>query len=384
MSAPDVNEMRREHGVETVRHAFDAAVTAAKAAPNGHGAAPAKSEPAKPLIQSSAEFVKGFVPPDYLIDGILQRRFIYSNTGRTGGGKTAISLLMAAHVALAKPIGRCGVEKGRVLYFAGENPDDIRMRWIVMAAEMGFDIDTIDVLFIPGVFKISQLIDRIVQEVTDFGAGGVSLVIVDTSAAYFEGDAENDNVQLGVHARRLRDSLTKLPGGPTVVVNCHPAKNAGDDNLIPRGGGAFLAEVDGNLTCKKQDEAVELHTQGKFRGPDFAPINFVLRTVTSPALKDSKGRCIPSVIALPLSDIGQEEIATMNRTNENKLLAALAVNPGASQAALATKLGWFLRDGSPHKMMVSRAIDKLVKHKFIRRGRDGPELTDQGRKSING
>src|SRR5262249_42607783 len=36
--------------------------------------------PAAPrrLIQSSAQFVQGFVPPDYLIDGLLQRRFLYS------------------------------------------------------------------------------------------------------------------------------------------------------------------------------------------------------------------------------------------------------------------------------------------------------------------
>ena len=30
------------------------------------------------LLQTKAEFLKDFVPPDYLIDGMLQRRFIYS------------------------------------------------------------------------------------------------------------------------------------------------------------------------------------------------------------------------------------------------------------------------------------------------------------------
>src|SRR6187551_3029128 len=73
------------------------------------------------LILSSGEFVQGFVPPDYLIDGLLQRRFCYSNTGQTGGGKTALALLIAAHVALGRPLGRRQVEQGRVLFFAGEN-----------------------------------------------------------------------------------------------------------------------------------------------------------------------------------------------------------------------------------------------------------------------
>ena len=75
----------------------------------------------------------------------------------------------------------------------------------------------------------------------------MSLLIIDTSAAYFEGDDENSNVQLGGHASGLRE--LSLPGGPTTIINCHPTKNATDDNLVPRGGGAFLAEVDGNLVC---------------------------------------------------------------------------------------------------------------------------------------
>jgi len=54
-------------------------------------------------------------------------------------------------------------------------------------------------------------------------------------------------------------SLTELQGGPTVLVLCHPTKNATADNLIPRGGGSFIAEIDGNLCARKSDSAVELH-----------------------------------------------------------------------------------------------------------------------------
>ena len=131
--------------------------------------------------------------------------------------------------------------------------------------------------------------------------GGFDLIIVDTSAAYFPGDDENNNVQLGAHARRLR-LLTTMPGNPCVVVACHPVKNAGNDNLLPRGGGAFIAEVDGNLVCLKRDSIVDLSWQGKFRGPDFDPVGFELRTVTADKLKDSKGRSIATVMAMPLSE----------------------------------------------------------------------------------
>ena len=127
------------------------------------------------------------------------------------------------------------------------------------------------------------------------------MIVVDTSAAYYEGDDENNNVQAGEHARRLR-RLVRFNGGPTVLVCCHPVKNAGGDNLLPRGGGAFLNEVDGNLTSKRDDTLVELHWAGKFRGPDFAPMTFQLRSVTHERLKDSKGRPIPTVLCEPISE----------------------------------------------------------------------------------
>lgn len=328
------------------------------------------------LIRSSREFVRGFTPPDYLVDGIVQFGFFYSLTGKTGGGKTAIALLIAASVALGASIGSHQVGRGRVLYFAGENPDDIRMRWIAMADNMLFDVDAIDVHFIAGTFKISEMVARIADEVAALGP--VALVIVDTSAAYFEGDDENSNAQAGAHARRLR-GLVDLPGRPTVIVNCHPTKNAADDNLLPRGGGAFIAEVDGNMTARRADGAVELHWQGKFRGPDFAPISFQLRPIGSERLVDSKGRSIPSVMAVHLTDAAQDAMADAVRHDENRLLTDIADAPGLSIAQRATRLGWLTSAGAPYKSKVQRVQKALQKAKLIEVVLDKPQITSAGK-----
>jgi hypothetical protein len=341
--------------------------------------ASAEPQQTTPHIQSSAEFVRGFVPPDYVVDGILQRRFLYSLTGRTGSGKTAIVLLIAAHVALGKSIGTLEVMPGRVLYFAGENPDDVRARWIAMAQHYDFEVDTIAVDFIPGVFKISQLAERIRQQVKE--RGEVALVIIDTSAAYFEGDEANNNVQQGAHARMLR-TLVHLPGGPCVLANCHPVKNAADDNLVPYGGGAFLNEVDGNLICGRNDTTAEIHWQGKFRGPDFASVPFQLKTVTHERLKDTRGRLLPTVIATHLSELGQEALANVARANEKRLLAEIERNGKATLAELARTLGWSMKNGEPHKMMAKRGIDALKKHKLITAEHDGFTLTDKGKRVL--
>jgi RecA-family ATPase len=146
-----------------------------------------------------------------LVEGIVCRGYIYVLTGHPGRGKTAVALLIAAHVATGRRLGNLEVDEGRVLILAGENPTDTKMRWIALAQQMDFDTETADVYFVEGALKISEKLDAIHREVE--ALGGVDFVIVDSSAAFFEGDEENNNAQHGAHARLLRE-LTTLRGGP--------------------------------------------------------------------------------------------------------------------------------------------------------------------------
>ena len=80
----------------------------------------------------------------------------------------------------------------------------------------------------------------------------------------------------------MRSLITLVPGRPAVLVNCHPVKNASPDNLLPAGGGNFLNQVDGNLTAAKTEGTTALHSQGKFRGVEFAPMYFLIKTGNPP------------------------------------------------------------------------------------------------------
>jgi RecA-family ATPase len=172
----------------------------------------------------------------------MQEGFLYSLTGATGAGKTAITLRLAASVALGAAFADRNTKKKRVLYLAAENPDDVRMRWIALSQHMDFDLNEIDVFFIEGVFRISQMADSLKKEADRIG-GEFGLVIIDTGPVFYEGDDENNRMQQGNHAKMLRDLITLIPGKPTVVANCHPVKNAAADNLVPAGGGNFLNQV---------------------------------------------------------------------------------------------------------------------------------------------
>lgn len=344
---------------------------------------PDAKPPSGPLILSSAQFVAGFVPPSYLIDGLLQRRFVYSMTGPTGHGKTTVMLCIVYHIAQGLPLDGREVEKSRVLYFAGENPDDVRMRWIKLCEEKRVEPDDMDVFFLPGSppignAEIRAMIDRETKEHGPFG-----LLVIDTSAAYFQGDEENNNSQLHEHAKMMR-SFVNLPGGPTVVVTCHPTKNPDLTNLLPRGGGAFLAEMDGNLVCIKNDPIVRVHWHGKFRGPDFAPLLFKLLPGTSDKLVDAKKRKISTVTATPISETEEGDIERAQWLRQAEMLVLLLDEGNArlSHSEMATKLGWLHKDGvTPNKQVAHRTMAALVARKLVEREGGRHVLTDKGRKA---
>jgi hypothetical protein len=351
--------------------------------PNPEGGA-VKGAEAGPLIKSSKDFVAGFVPPEYVLVGVVQRRFLYALTGQTGSGKTAVTLRLAASVAMGADFAGCKTKKCRVLYCAAENPDDVRMRWIALAPHMDFDVNEIDVYFTEGTFSISQMTDKLRQEVERIG-GDFGLVIVDTGPAFFEGDDENNRSQMGAHARKFRTLIEEIPGGPSVIVNGHPVKNATADNLLPAGGGTYLNEIDGNLTCAKKDSLTEMHWQGKFRGPEFSPMSFLIKTVTHPALKDSDERLIPSVICEYVSDTAAEEMHAAGRRDEDLVLGILSEKPSASLSDVAIAMGWTLYSGKPHKTKAKRCVEELKKAKLIKLTRAGNwEITAEGKKAAKG
>ena len=303
------------------------------------------------MLQTSAEFVAGYVPPDYLIDGLLQRRYVYSLTAPTGFGKTAIALLIAAHVAMGMrwPDVRsrraaCCSSPVRTPTTCAHAGSSCARRWVL-------DPDTRDVVFMPFTPNLSkkEIRERIDAEAAELGP--FALLIVDTSASYYSGDDENDNVALGNHARMLR-TFVELPGGPTILVTCHPTKTPDMTNLLPRGGGAFLAEVDGNLVCLiEARQVVEVTTHGKFRGPEFTPFTFKLKPGTSAKLVDRKGRSIWTVTASVISDAELKKLEQQGQANQDALLSALLDIPGSSLTELAERLGWrTASDGKPNKI----------------------------------
>lgn len=124
-----------------------------------------------------------------------------------------------------------------------------------------------------------------------------------------------------------------------------------------------------------------LHWQGKFRGPDFEPMAFEQWCVTAKALKDSKGRNVPTVIARALSADEQQAAASQERTDEDALLILLLEHTDGhlSLAGIAEALRWFDKKGAPYKSKVVRSLKRLEKEKLVTALRGSYDLTDRGK-----
>lgn len=330
---------------------------------NGH----ATHEPVERLVQTGESFLAAYKPVNYVVDGLLIRGYLYGLTSKPNHGKTTVATAIGVHVANDRPLAGLEVSGGRVLFLYGENSENSRLLLAAALQHYQFDAGAIDIVPVAG--KLIDMIDQILRECDQEYA----LVVVDSSAAYFSYDEENNNTEGGDHARDLR-KLTGLKGNPAVLACCHPIKNADRDSLLPRGAGAFLAELDTNLTLWASDGSAELG-HNKVRGPVIDVINFAMHPVTLEDYKDSKGRPMTLPVAVPMTE--QQFMAATRKTTEadDRLLYQLMHHPDDSMSLWATGCGL---DSKTEKYKIQRGLKRLIEEKLVQYKRGKYSLTKEG------
>jgi RecA-family ATPase len=281
-------------------------------------------------------------------------------------------------------IGNLEVVQGEVIFLAGENPDDLCGRFFAACQHYGIDPASLRIRVMPGNFPMDAETAEALKQQIDATKRPPALIIADSAAAYFQGDDENHNVQMGAFARNLR-VLTRCKGIPAVLILCHPVKAAGKENLLPRGGGAFLNEIDVNLTLwADTQDTTTLHWQGKIRGADFQPVNFCLRQVKLTEKTDAKGRPFVSIAATLQTTEQAETAVTQATTDENTVLEWLRRTPGITLADIAINVGWVGETGVPNKAKVHRLLKSLDRNKLVRNWRGKWQITEAGKMELKG
>lgn len=324
---------------------------------------------------SAADFAGRVVSPEYVWDGVFQRGYLYALTGHSGSGKTAVGLAIACAIALGHEYAGRETARGKVLYVAGENPDDVRVRLVALCETWGVAVAQLAdwLLFVEQSFTLPT---HHAEMLALADSVEPVAIIWDTDQAISGSDEENDNSERVAHAKRLRE-YTKIRSRPAVIDLCHPPAAAGKMNLRPRGASGFLAEIDGNAGVWRDESTggVELFRTGKFRGPEFDPMEFQLDEVRSTHLADAKGRPMVSVVARPLDLSDLQELDA--RSAEQRLALAIDVSqfPDSSQRDRAHRL-------RVSKTSVVRGLGELVKKGYAAETADGHELTGKGKKWV--
>jgi len=328
--------------------------------------------PCVPVVQ----FLNDIEPPVWLVEGLIQSGYLYALTAPTNHGKTAVSLVMAVCIAAGIPFADLPVQRGKVLILCGENQDGFRLR--LLATLESLDLQPVSIDGYCWVYPQSGALEGILpglkEDVAKLGMGELAFVLVDTSVAYFSGDDENDNVKALWHALALRD-LTRLPGNPSVLANCHPTGSAAKEGCVPRGGSAFLNEIDTNLTVWADGESSELHWTRKKRGPDFDPLLFEYRALTL----EQFGRKVPTVVAMAITEDREREIFKRKREDENKVIYEMNLQTEWTFSHMAECCGFVSSTGRPLKSKVHRTLVRLLDAALVKKDkRKGWVLTKAG------
>ena len=221
---------------------------------------------------------------------------------------------------------------------------------------------------LPQALPLASAVQQIIEEARRT-EGDYSLVLVDTSISYYSGDDEDDNLQARTHAWHLR-ALAELPGHPAIIANTHPTKSADRENLLPRGGGAFVNEIDTNLTVWAESETATLHWHRKKRGPDFDPIAFEFHGKNI----EEHGKQIPTVYAAHITEQREGELRKKRQQTEDRLLYEMLHHASGGYRS------WAESCQLSGTSAVHRVMQRLKDDKLVMKYRGAMVLTDAGKK----
>jgi hypothetical protein len=339
---------------------------------------PAVGEPiseSKPNFRTLKEFCAEFRPISYAVASLMREGSLYTLTGRTGEGKTAFLIILALAIATGageRLIGR-KVKKGRVAFCTAENPDDLRMRFKVACFVFNIDVRIIDRDILVSDNRVAP--EDIVAWIKETGET-LSLILIDTWQAYFDGKDPNNNAEAVSFTRRFRP-LASTEGQPVVIVAAHPIKQASDDNLLPYGGGGTLNEVDGNFTFRNDENGLfQFHWLGKIRGLSFDPLHFRVDRLDSPDVVTVDDERVPMPVMFPVDDESVDARSEALAARDLALLEAIAADPAGSERK------WALATGMA-RGVVQRALHRLKRDRLTTQKARRWRLTKDGEHMVN-
>ncbi len=207
--------------------------------------------PSLATFSTAVELSGTITPPEYIVGGFLERRAFAMLFGEPNAGKSFVALDWACCVASGHPWLRRPVQKGIVVYVAGEGRSGIKRRVRAWSQHNGVPLDAID-LYISD-YGENFLDPEAMKETMDelrSATSQIALIVVDTMQRVTPGMNEDRAQEVGAFVQAC-DDLRDVFGATVLVLHHSPHK----DKNRAKGSIALKGAVDFEVGLKRTSKS---------------------------------------------------------------------------------------------------------------------------------
>lgn len=324
---------------------------------------------------------------EMIVENLLERETIVLATGQSNSGKTTVLEYLAFCVALGLPFGPHKTMRGRVLWIAGEDSYNARLRFMAMCTEYGVqpaELDETLLVLSQPVAVLDKAHMNAFHKAVDEQVGAdasFTLVLIDSKSVCWGGEDENSNDENAQFVQDLGKHFVAMYGS-SVIVTHHVTKSKEKEEQTARGASALINNIDHEW--KFEMRAMSMTTimePGKLRIARWEPMRFAIKVVeldgvAYPLLRNSQGGLPKTSIPEHSTAFGISAKQDIENAEYEAVLGAMIASPITAKIKkrandhIARAMGK-IQDGSsePDKSAardwVRHKLRKLVEQRLI-------------------
>jgi len=332
--------------------------------------------PRFPFLDVS-QLVSDIRPINWLVRDYLELDSIALVYGAPGGGKSFMTVDLAASVAMGQPWMGHKVNQGRVFYIAGEGHNGLARRFRAWEVAREHSLAPGQLFKSAGAMQVldEELVIEVANQIAQTCADAPpAMVVIDTLARNFGAGDENSTEDMSRFITHVDRHLRQRFNCCVLIVH-----HSGHNMERARGSSALKAAVDAEYEISKDDAGnVKLRTT-KMKDAELPPeLLLKLKGVELPGLTDEDGEPVTSAVLEIADDLINSQVA--QRSDGTKILAkdALAI---LDRSWLSTRALGEALECSEKTARV--AIEKLTRYGFVSGKGKAGQVTQEGKEALS-
>jgi 5S rRNA maturation endonuclease (ribonuclease M5) len=265
-----------------------------------------------------AQLVGDIRPINWLVRDYLERDSIALVYGAPGGGKSFMTVDLAASVAMGQPWMGHKVNQGRVFYIAGEGHNGLARRFRAWEVSRTVPLTPGQLFKSAGAMQVldEELVIDVANQIEQACPDAPpAMVVIDTLARNFGAGDENSTEDMSRFITHVDRHLRQRFGCCVLLVH-----HSGHNMERARGSSALKAAVDAEYEISKDDSGnVKLRTT-KMKDAELPPeLMLQLKGVELPGVVDEDGQPVTSAVLELAGDLVGTKVA--ERTDKSTITA---------------------------------------------------------------